>query len=534
MPSTFMPDWLRKAIFYQVYPQSFCDSNGDGIGDLPGLISKLDYIANLGCNAIWLNPCFVSPFRDAGYDIEDFYQVAPRYGTDQDLIELFKAAAERGIRVCLDFVAGHTATTHPWFIESAKAEPNQYSNWYVWTRHWQEPGGAGNWVNGYSERNGQYLANFFYHQPALNYGYHSPERDRAWQLQVEHPDVLALRAEMRNIMRYWLERGAAGFRVDMAHSLFRNDAGYHAVTVYWQEVRAWLEGEFPEAVLISEWGLPPIAVKAGFHVDLLLHVRSPAYNALFRMEPESNVIPMAGDSFFRRAGAGNIQLFLHDYVQFLHATRNMGYVAVPSGNHDLPRLNFGRTPAELAVCFAFLLTQPGIPFIYYGDEIGMRYLQHLRSHEGGYNRTGSRTPMQWDETPGAGFSTAWPEKFYLPLDDAAERPDVRQQEADHSSLLNTIRSLIALRQAHPALGAEGDFKPVYAAANQYPFVYERVANGERCLVALNPAERAITIPLTGVSGQWSKLVASGADLNKQDEILELTMAPISYGILAAH
>src|ERR1700733_7523249 len=137
-----VPSWLSSAIFYEIYPQSFCDSNGDGIGDLPGVIEKLDYIQSLGCTAIWLNPCFVSPHGDAGYDVADFYKVGKRYGNNADLKRLFVEAHRRGMKVCLDLVAGHTSTDHPWFKESAKAKKNKYSNWYIWTDNgWKAPGG---------------------------------------------------------------------------------------------------------------------------------------------------------------------------------------------------------------------------------------------------------------------------------------------------------------------------------------------------------------------------------------------------------
>jgi maltose alpha-D-glucosyltransferase/alpha-amylase len=524
------PQWLREAVFYEVYPQSFCDSNGDGIGDLPGLIGKLDYIAGLGCTAIWINPCFSSPFRDAGYDIDDFYKVAPRYGTNDDLKRLFVEAKARGIRVVLDLVAGHTASTHPWFVESCKAEPNKYSNWYIWTRRWTEPGGAGNWINGHAERDGRYMANFFYHQPALNYGYHNPDPNLPWQLPVDHPDVQAVRAELRNIIRFWLDMGAAGFRVDMAASLCKNDPEHCAVSEFWREVRAWLDRDYPEAVLISEWGKPQAAISAGFHVDLLLHIHSDVYNSLFRMEPGSNIHPTEGHSYFREEGQGDIELFLQPYQAMYEQTRELGFISIYSGNHDVPRLNTGRGEAELACCFAFFLTMPGVPFIYYGDEIGMRYLPWVKSVEGGYNRTGSRTPMQWNGADGAGFSTADESKFYAPLDPDVHRPSVAAQEADPASLLNSVRRLVALRRAHPALGGEGAFEAVYAEAGKYPFVYRRTAAGECCVVAVNPAASAAKLQLPALAGRWEPLLCPGVELSAAGE---LTMAPVSYGIFRA-
>jgi maltose alpha-D-glucosyltransferase/alpha-amylase len=214
------PRWLESAVFYQIYPQTFYDTNGDGIGDIAGIIAKLDYLESLGVNALWLGPVFDSPFGDAGYDISDFYKVAPRYGTNRDLQRLFREAHQRGMHVCLDLVAGHTSNQHPWFTASARPEKNKYTNWYIWTDSaWN--GTESNAIRGFSQRDAGYLPNFFFFQPALNYGYAKPDPKKPWQLPVTHPDVQAVRAELRKIMKFWLDLGADGFRVDMASSLVR-------------------------------------------------------------------------------------------------------------------------------------------------------------------------------------------------------------------------------------------------------------------------------------------------------------------------
>lgn len=163
-----MPKWIDNAIFYEIYPQSFMDTNSDGIGDFKGIISKLGYIKDLGCNAIWMNPCFMSPFMDAGYDISDYYTAAPRYGTNDDLKEIFDKAHALGMHVLIDLVPGHTSVEHPWFIQSMKAKTNEYSGRYVWTDNiWESPQNM-NCIRGFSERNGACAVNFFSHQPALN------------------------------------------------------------------------------------------------------------------------------------------------------------------------------------------------------------------------------------------------------------------------------------------------------------------------------------------------------------------------------
>ena len=166
-----MPKWLDNAIFYEIYPQTFRDSNADGIGDFQGILEKLDYVRDLGCNAIWLNPCFASPFGDAGYDVADYYRAAPRYGTNEDLKRLFEEAHRRGIRVLLDLVPGHTSWEHPWFKASMEAERNEFTDRYVWTDDiWERPEGM-DCLRGISQRNGACAVNFFSNQPALNYGY---------------------------------------------------------------------------------------------------------------------------------------------------------------------------------------------------------------------------------------------------------------------------------------------------------------------------------------------------------------------------
>jgi glycosidase len=480
-----MPRWLEDAVFYEIYPQTFFDSNADGIGDLPGITQKLDYLQYLGVNALWLNPCFESPFQDAGYDVSDFYKVAPRYGTNEDLRALFAEAGKRGIRVILDLVAGHTSAAHPWFRESCRQERNQYSDWFIWTDSvWAQNVPGQQLVIGYAERDGNYLPNFFHFQPALNYGFATPDPAHPWQQPVDSPGPKAVRAELRKIMKFWLDLGASGFRVDMAGSLVKDDPGGRETSRLWREIRAWLDRDYPEAAIVSEWSNPAIAIPAGFHVDFLLPFASPGYQSLFRK-------PAAPDAncFFHRE-CGDIRAFLDEYQPLLESTRGKGWIAIPSGNHDtVPRLGDGRDVRDLAVAFLFLLSMPGVPFIYYGDEIGMRSTPDLPSKEGGYNRTGARTPMQWDGSDSAGFSTAPTGRWYLPEDPAPGRPAVDSQRGAEGTLLEIVRRLIALRKEHVALQAGGLFEPVYAEKGKSPFLYRRKTDGEEILVGINPAEQ---------------------------------------------
>jgi len=304
------PNWLPRAIFYQIYPQSFYDSNDDGIGDIPGIIEKLDYIAWLGVNALWLNPCFVSPFQDAGYDVADFYNVAPRYGTNEDLKRLFEAAHRRKIKVCLDLVPGHTSIEHLWFKASCRHERNEFSDRYIWTNStWDHVDDRMKFILGYAERDGAYATNFFYCQPALNYGYANPKHP--WQQPIDAPGPRAMRKELCKIMAFWLDLGCDGFRVDMAASLIKNDPGNKETKNLWREIRQWLNKDYPDAVLIAEWGDPMEAIDAGFHIDFMLHFNAPGYPSLFFNE--KGVLSFK-NCYFDRRGTGTVTEFLKEYL----------------------------------------------------------------------------------------------------------------------------------------------------------------------------------------------------------------------------
>ncbi len=490
--------WLGDAVFYEIYPQSFFDTNGDGIGDLDGITAKLDYIKDLGCNALWINPIYDSPFKDAGYDVRDYKKVAPRYGLNQDAYRLFGEAHKRGMHVLLDLVPGHTSEEHAWFKESQKASPNEYSDRYVWADHCfridQYP-----YVAGESERDGIYMLNFFKCQPALNYGFYRPTE--RWQKSMDDPACLKTREAMKDVMRFWLDRGCDGFRVDMADYLVKGeDEKKEGTSAIWKDVRAMLDQDYPEAVLVSEWSNPPFSTKAGFDCDFLLNNPHTGYSTLFRdyvnheqLSGSQNInnSSLGGEdySFFRKEGKGNIQAFLSDYLDKYENSKEYGYISFITGNHDTPRIRRTLDTHELKLAYAFLFTMPGVPFLYYGDEIGMRYL-NIPTKEGGYGRTGSRTPMQWNQEKNMGFSTGCKEDLYLPQDSAPDAPDVASQMADPNSLWNTLKEILALRHSEKDLQADGSFQVVYAEENQYPFVYRR----GNLLLGVNPKAEKTSIP----------------------------------------
>jgi maltose alpha-D-glucosyltransferase/alpha-amylase len=525
------PSWLKTAVFYQIYPQSFADSNGDGIGDIPGIISKLDYIASLGVNALWLNPIFESPFGDAGYDISDFRKVAPRYGTNKDAERLFKEAHKRGLKVVLDLVAGHTSDQHPWFKQACNDAKGKYANYFIFTGDEpQKPmfGDGPSRVPG--KRPGYFMANFLPFQPALNYGYLNPDPAKPWQLPTDHPDCLAVRTELRDIMKFWLDAGCDGFRVDMASSLVKGDDNAVALRRLWQGFRAWLDREYPEAVLVSEWSHPINALESGFHIDFMIHFGEPAYTHLVGPGIGLTAPGKKGSRrphvFFERSGEGDITLFLNNYLKHYTATKGKGYISLPTGNHDFQRPRDGREMDEVRVLFAMLFTMPGTPFLYYGDEIGMRNINGLPEKEGSMWRTGNRTPMQWKKgVPNLGFSTASPKKLYLPVDPAADAPTVSEQEGTQDSHLAFTRKLIALRRKYSALSNDGEFKPLYATPGFYPFVYERSDAKGRFAVAINPGETPVALEMEILQG--AKLVmGEGAKVVNQT----LSMDGVSFGI----
>ena len=476
--------WLKDAVFYEIYPQSFLDTNGDGIGDFGGIIEKLDYVKGLGCNALWINPCFDSPFKDAGYDVRDYKKAAPRYGTNDDLIRLFQEAHARNIRVLLDLVPGHTSEEHPWFRASQKDETNEFTNRYIWTNHCFQGCKDMPYIGGESDRSGTYILNFFKCQPALNYGFQ--RIDQPWQLPTDHPDCIATREAMKDVMRFWLSRGCDGFRVDMAASLVKyDDEKKSGTSAVWRDIRAMLDREFPDAALVAEWSDPPLALRCGFDADFFLNNRGNGYSTLLRDYENGE-----DNSYFRCAAPRrDIRRFLDQYDAWYRDTRDKGYISLITCNHDTvrPRYNLGYD--ELKLAYAFLFTMPGVPFLYYGDEIGMRY-QKLPTKEGGYYRTGARTPMQWNEGKNLGFSQGDAQNLYLPVDPAGDAPTVEQQEKDPRSLLYTVRQLLALRHQEEDLQADAAFEAVCTAPDQ-PFVYRRGA----LLLAVNPGPAPCTAPV---------------------------------------
>ncbi|MCQ2255243.1 MAG: alpha-amylase family glycosyl hydrolase [Bacteroidaceae bacterium] len=544
-----VPDWAKNAVFYQIYPQTFCDSDGDGIGDIKGIISKLDYVKSLGVDAIWFNPFFDSPFLDAGYDIRDYYRIAPRYGTNEDAKQLFEEIHKRGMHVIFDYVISYTSIDNPWFKESCKQEPNKYSNYYIWTEtNWVDPPRefAGQFIKGYAQRNGQYMRNFYWCQPALNFGFANPDPNQPWQLPTDHPDVVAMKNDLKDVLRFWMDMGCDGFRADMAGALVKTrqtrgneqffTTNENATKLFWREIRELLEKEYPGSLMVAEWSFPSDALDKCFHVDFFHWFNG--YNDLFQKESWRILNGCSeGHSFFDKEGKGNITDFLTSYMEQYEKTVGKGYISLPLGNHDNARIANTRTDKELEIIYAFGFTMPGLPFIYYGNEIGMKQLPTTWPQvEGAYQpRNGARTPMQWTSGKNLGFSTGDASKLYLPVDPAADAPNVEAEEADPNSLLNRTRKLIALRHSEPALANYAEFVPVYAEKNTYPFVYARAAGKDVVLVMLNPRAEASEATFE-VNTKFSKTKLLAGDKfkithDKKTGKVSVSMPATSYAIV---
>jgi alpha-glucosidase len=494
--------WWRHGIFYQIYPRSFQDSNADGVGDISGVIDRLPYLRALGIDAIWLSPIFPSPMADFGYDIADYIGIDPLFGTMADFDALIEAAHGAGLKIILDLVPNHTSDQHPWFIESRRSRDSAKRDWYIWREPRADGGPPNNWLSEFGGSAWEYDAatrQYYYHaflaqQPDLN-----------WR----NPEV---RQAIYDVMRFWLRKGVDGFRVDVIWHLIK-DAGFRdnppnpdfregqpphqkVLPLYTadqpdvhdviEEMRRVVD-EFNGRVLIGEIYLPLERLVAYYGKDLKgAHL---PFNFALLSAPWN---------------ARAIERIIHDYEGALPRGAWPNWVL---GNHDRPRVasRVGREQARVAVML--LLTLRGTPTLYYGDEIGMRQVAIApeqvrdpleRNVPGiGVGRDGCRTPMQWDATIYAGFSTTPP---WLPLSDDFLHENVVNLEADERSILCLYSALIALRKQLPQL-ASGDYVPIAAEGNL--LVYRRQSERKSVVIALNLGAEPVSIAseAAGLSGK---------------------------------
>jgi maltose alpha-D-glucosyltransferase/alpha-amylase len=498
------PLWFKRAIFYELLVRAFQDSNGDGVGDFQGVISRLDYLEWLGIDCIWLLPFNESPLRDGGYDVADYYSVLPSYGTVDDVHQLLDAAHHRGMRVIMDLVVNHTSDRHPWF-QAARSDPHSpYRDWYVWSDTTDKYTDAriifidtehSNWTWD-EQAKAFYWHRFFSHQPDLNF------------------DNPAVHEAMLNVARYWLAMGMDGFRLDAVPYLYEregtNGENLPETHAFLAELRATIDREFPNRVLLSEANQWPEDVidyfgtperpecHMNFHFPLMPRLfmslrrekRDPITEILARTPP----IPPGCQwgIFLRNHDELTLEMVTNverDYMWAEYAGDPRMKLNLGIRRRLAPLLNNGMP--ELQLFYGLLLSLPGTPIMYYGDEIGMGDNIFLG------DRDGVRTPMHWTSDRNAGFSRADFAQLYLPpLMDPVygyEALNVESQQRDPSSLLHWLRHYIALRRDWRVFG-EGSFE-VLEPANSSIFAYLRTLDNTVVLCVNNLSRFAQPVEL---------------------------------------
>lgn len=498
--------WWQTGVIYQIYPRSFKDTTGNGVGDLAGIIEKLDYLTGtLGVGAIWLSPFYPSPMADFGYDVSDYTDVDPLFGDLATFDELVAQAHQRDLKVIIDLVPNHTSDQHPWFQESRSSRDNPRRDWYTWAdpkvggsppNNWLSVFGGSAWE--WDETTGQYyLHSFLREQPDLN-----------WR----NPEV---RAAMFDVVRFWSKRGVDGFRIDVAHFIMKDpqlrdnppnpspgksiyalnseydyqlhlhDKGHPDVHEIYRQFRQLLDAYSPgqPRMAVGEIHIDDWQEWASYYGEHLDELHMPFNFALLRSPWTPKSARQVVDSLEAALPPG--------------AWPN--YVL---GNHDEPRLasRVGRQQARVAAML--LLTLRGTPTLYYGDEIGMMDVPipaHLRQDPygqrvPGMSRDPCRTPMQWQDAPNASFSSPETPVLWLPLADDHHAVNVQDELANPTSMLNLYRRLLAYRKAHPVL-QRGDYQPVDPTPADC-FVYLRHIKGvKRMLVALNFSSEEVHLNL---------------------------------------
>ncbi len=538
--STTHADWYKDAVLYELYIRAFRDSDGDGHGDIRGVIDKLDYLKSLGIDAIWLLPMFPSPLRDDGYDVADFYSIHPTYGDLDDLKELVAEVHKRGMKVIGELVLNHTSSEHPWFIESRSSRDNPKRDWYVWSDTDEKYAGTrviftdtedSNWT--YDEQTGQYYWHrFFSHQPDLNY---------------DHPDV---QQEMKDVVRFWLELGLDGFRMDAIPYLFEregtNNENIKETHDFLKELRGYVDSIKPGTFLLGEVNQWPEDTLPYFgdgtdEMPLLFHfpVMPRLYKAVAEGKRDGVVwimdeTPDIPDTcqwvvFLRNHDELTLEMVTEEERAFMYQT----YAPDPN-----MKMNVGirRRLAPLLegdarrikLLNSMLMTLPGTPIIYYGDEIGMGDNIAL------YDRNGVRTPMQWNTAENADFSEA--DTLYAPVinDDVYgyEQVNVAAQEDDLNSLLNWTRELVKTRKQHRALG-RGHFEILEPENHAIlPFLNHYEAEGERDTVLalhnLTDQTQSVTLDLARFAGQTLRDCFSGETVGEASAAVTLELEPYAY------
>jgi alpha-glucosidase len=481
--------WWRSAVIYQIYPRSFQDSNGDGVGDLPGIIHRLPYLAALGVDAIWISPIFPSPMADFGYDVADYRGVDPRFGTLHDLDRLIADAHAIGLRVLLDFVPNHSSDRHPWFVASRSSRTDPRRGWYIWRDAASDGGPPNNWISDFGgpawqwdEATGQYYAHaFLKEQPDLNW--RNPE----------------LRAAMLDVLRFWLDRGVDGFRIDVLWHMvkaadFRDNPPNPAYLPSMGEMHRVLQAHSTDQPEVHAVAADMRALADSYPGDRLLigeiYLPIPKLVEYYGTADAPEVqLPF---NFQLIEAPWDASVIADAIIAYEAALPPGGWPNWVLGNHDRPRIAARVGQAQARVAAMMLLTLRGTPTVYYGDELGLADVlipadevqdpRELREPGLGLGRDPVRTPMAWDATPGAGFSQA---RSWLPLHADAASRNVAVQSSDPGSTLTLYRDLLRIRRQHPALSV-GEIADVRAARNT--LLYVRFRDDRLFLIALNLGE----------------------------------------------
>jgi oligo-1,6-glucosidase/alpha-glucosidase len=484
--------WWEGGCVYQVYPRSFQDSNGDGVGDLKGIERRLDYIAALGVDAIWLSPIFPSPMMDFGYDIADYCGIEPMFGALADFDSLLAAAHAQGLKLLLDFVPNHSSDVHPWFIDSRSSRHAAKRDWYIWRDPAPGGGPPNNWTSDfggsaweYDEPSGQYyLHAFMKEQPDLNW--RNPE----------------LRAAMLDVMRFWLDRGVDGFRIDVLWHILKAEGfpdnpvnpDYHPSMGEKFAVLQTQSTDQPEVhALIAEMRAIADSYRGGDECVLIGEICLPLPQLMTYYGGVH--LPFNFELVFLAWDARTIAHFIDSYEAALPEGAWPNWVV---SSHDYPRIAARVGEAQARVAAMLLLTLRGTPTLYQGDEIGigevdipqdrLRDPRELREPGLGLGRDASRTPMAWDSSPHGGFSTLEP---WLPLHVDWPTRNVAAEESDPNSLLNLYRNLLRLRRENPAL-ALGSYEAI--AAEGPVLAYRRRHDGTGFTIALNLSHTPSPMP----------------------------------------
>ncbi|GAB4469597.1 MAG: hypothetical protein Kow0088_01710 [Anaerolineales bacterium] len=519
--------WYKEAIFYELYVRAFMDSDGDGIGDLRGITQRLDYLQWLGVDCIWLLPIYPSPLKDDGYDISDYCGIHPDYGTLDDLRELVEQVHKRGMRIILDLVINHTSDQHPWF-QMARADPNSpYRDYYVWSDTDQKYTQArvifidsekSNWS--WDEKAGQYYWHRFYRtQPDLNY---------------DNPRV---RAEILNVMRFWLDIGIDGFRVDAVPYLFEREGtnceNLPETHEFLREMRAFVDREYPHCLLLCEANQRPSDLRHyfggdlsnssrpgdEFHMGFNFPLMPRLFMALKKGESEDLLKVLTSTPALPQNCQWGVFLRCHDELTLeMVSEEERQWMWENYAPDKQMRLNLGirrrlaplldNDLRKILLAHSLLLTLPGSPFLYYGDEIGMGDRVDLA------DRNGLRTPMQWDDSLYAGFSTVTPFAPFPEGDFSPQKVNVAEQMRDPNSLINQLRKMIVLRKRISIFG-NGEFEWV-KCDNPHLAVYWRKTQEKEVLVVNNLSDQPQKMRLPVETLRWqdwlTKLTIRGAEL----------------------